>query len=198
MTNSPETSPSLLIRLRDPVDQDAWFEFAEIYRPVIIRLARRKGLQVADADDIAQKVLVSIAGVIETHEHDPQRARFRTWLKRIAHNAILNALTRIKPDRGSGKTEFHDLLGQQQARPEDDSRLLQLEHRREVFRWAARQVVGEFQPNTWQAFWMTTVEGRSVADVSRELNKKPGAIYTAKSRIMQRIQQVVTEYDTQS
>jgi len=197
MTNSPETRPSLLIRLRDPVDQDAWFEFAEIYRPVIMRLAMRKGMQAADADDIAQKVLVSIAGVIETHEHDPKRAHFLTWLNRIAHNAILNAMTRIKPDQGSGKTEFHEFLNQQESKP-GDSGLLRLEYRREVFRWAARRVVSEFRSTTWQAFWMTAIEGRSVEEVSNELGKKPGAIYTARSRIMYRIQEVVTEYESRS
>ena len=48
MTKPPETRPSLLIRLRNPADQNAWFEFAEIYRPVITRLALRKGLQAAE------------------------------------------------------------------------------------------------------------------------------------------------------
>ena len=48
MTKPPETRPSLLIRLRNPADQNAWFEFAEIYRPVITRLALRKGLQDAE------------------------------------------------------------------------------------------------------------------------------------------------------
>ena len=160
------------------------------------RLALRKGLQAADAENVAQNVLTSIARVIEKHEHDPQRAKFRTWLNRIAQNAILNALTRIKPDRGSGNTEIQSLLNHIETN-DGDSDLLRLECRRELFRRASRIIVDEFQPETWQAFWKTAVEGQSVAAVSDELEKKPGAIYTARCRIMRRIQELVAEYESQ-
>ena len=72
MCSAPETRPSLLIRVRDPADQAAWQEFVEIYRPVILRLARQKGMQAADAEDVAQEVLAAVAKAIEQREHDPQ------------------------------------------------------------------------------------------------------------------------------
>ena len=93
MDSTPDTRASLLIRVRDPADQAAWHEFVEIYRPLILRLARQKGMQDADADDVAQVVLVAVARAVEQREHDPKRAKFRTWLNRVAQNAILNALT---------------------------------------------------------------------------------------------------------
>src|SRR5271157_277367 len=102
MSSAPETRPSLLIRVRNPADRAAWQEFVEIYRPVVLRLAQYKGMQAADAEDIAQDVLVAVAKAVEQREHDPKRARFRTWLQRVANNAILDALTRGKPDRGAG------------------------------------------------------------------------------------------------
>jgi WD40 repeat protein len=51
MNSTPDTRASLLIRVRDPADQAAWHEFVEIYRPVILRLARQKGMQEADAEE---------------------------------------------------------------------------------------------------------------------------------------------------
>ena len=104
MSSSPETRPSLLIRVRDPADKAAWQEFVEIYRPVILRLAEQKGMQAADAEDVAQEVLAAVAKAIAEREHDPQRAKFGTWLHRVAYNAIIDALTRRKPDRGSGNS----------------------------------------------------------------------------------------------
>ena len=194
MNSTPETRASLLIRVRDSADQAAWLEFVEIYRPVILRLARQKGMQDADADDVTQQILVSVARAVEQREHDPQRARFRTWLNRVAHNAILNALTRGKPDRGSGGSTSLHILGDQETPAGPDSDLLRLEHRREIFRWAARQIRQEFQPETWDAFWQTAVEERAVDDVAEELGKNRGAIYAARSRIIRRIQEKVTEY----
>jgi len=191
----PDTRASLLIRVRDPTDQAAWNEFVEIYRPVILRLARHKGMQEADAEDVAQQVLLAVAKAVEQRQHDPKRAKFRTWLNRVAHNAILNALTRGKPDRGAGDSGLLALLSAQESREGPDSDLLRLEHRREVFRWAARQVRPEFQQATWEAFWLTAVEGRPVEAVAEELAKNPGAVYAARSRVMRRIQQKVADYE---
>jgi RNA polymerase sigma-70 factor (ECF subfamily) len=188
----------LLIRVRDPADQAAWHEFVEIYRPIILRLARQKGMQEADADDVAQQVLMAVAKAVEQRGHDPKRAKFRTWLGRVAHNAILNALTRGKPDRGSGDSALLALLSRHESHTSPDSDLLRLEFRREVFRWAARQVRKEFHQATWHAFWLTAVEGRAVEVVAEELAKSRGAIYNARSRVMRRIQEKVTEYNREA
>jgi hypothetical protein len=45
MNSTPETRASLLIRVRDRDDQLAEDEFVEIYRPVVLRMARQKGMQ---------------------------------------------------------------------------------------------------------------------------------------------------------
>ena len=195
MTSNPDTRVSLLIRVRDPANQAAWHEFVEIYRPVILRLARTKGMQEADADDVAQQILMAVAKAVEEREHDPKRAKFRTWLHRVACNAILNALSRGRPDRGSGDSGILDLLGQEPSRMGPGSDVLRLEHRREVFRWAARQVRREFDQATWDAFWLTAVEQRAVEAVAKELAKTRGAIYGSRSRVMRRIQEKVAEYE---
>ena len=66
MCSAPETRPSLLVRVRDPADRAAWQEFVEIYRPVILRIARQKGMQAADAEDVAAEVvLAAVAKAIE-------------------------------------------------------------------------------------------------------------------------------------
>jgi RNA polymerase sigma factor (sigma-70 family) len=198
MNSTPETRASLLIRVRDPADQAAWSEFVEIYRPIILRLARQKGMQEADADDVAQQVLVAVAKAVQQREHDPRRAKFRTWLGRVAHNAILNALTRGKPDRGSGDSALLALLSGHESHTGPDSDLLRLEYRREVFRWAARQVRKEFHQATWDAFWLTAVEGRAVEVVAEELAKNRGAVYAARSRVIRRIQEKVAEYERET
>lgn len=193
MTESPETRLSLIVRLKDRYDQEAWGEFLEIYRPLVYRLAVAKGLQHADAEDVVQQVFGSLAQAVERWEPDADRARFRTWLTTIARNATLNALVRRVPDRASGDTAERDLLAER-AEPSADSELLRIESRREIFHWAARRVRGEFEPATWEAFWLTAVEGRDVDEVAATTGKKPGAIYAARSRVMKRLKQAVLEW----
>ncbi len=194
MSPSPETRASLLMRLRDRADRAAWQEFANIYTPVVYRLALRKGLQHADAEDLSQQVLAAIAKAIDRWETDALRAKFRTWLHRIAQNQIINALTRAAPDRATGDS---DVMANLRAKTADsaDSELIQLELRREVFRWAAERIRCEFRPVTWDAFWLTAVENLSVEQTAQRLELSCGAIYAARSRIMRRLKEQVCEFD---
>jgi RNA polymerase sigma-70 factor (ECF subfamily) len=189
----PETRNSLLVRLRDPADADAWHQFSEVYRPIILRMAVAKGLQRADAEDLAQKVLVSIAGAIERWEPNGQ-AKFRTWLKRITDNAVLNALTRRKPDRAGGGEEIQSVLNEQPDRTSPDSELLKMEYHREIMHWAARKIRDEFSETTWRAFWLTAIENRSAEEISGLIGRNRGSIYAAKSRVMRRLIEKVREF----
>lgn len=190
----PKTNANLLLRVRNASDREAWSEFVEIYRPVIVRLARTKGMQDADADDLAQRVLISIAGAIDRFEPNDQRAKFRTWVRRIAENAILNALTRGRREQ-TGDESLQSLLEREPASYGPDSDLLRIEYRREVFQLAARQIRDEFELTTWEAFWQTAVEGRDINEVAVELGRKRGSIYAARSRVMRRLKEKVLEFE---
>ena len=65
MPSPPETRASLILRLPDAADARAWDEFAAVYAPLVYRLARRHGLQPADADDLVQEVLRAVARSVE-------------------------------------------------------------------------------------------------------------------------------------
>jgi RNA polymerase sigma-70 factor (ECF subfamily) len=189
--SAPETRASLILRLRESDDAAAWEEFVGIYRPVIVRLAAARGLQQADADDLAQQVLLSVARKVPDWESDPQRAQFRTWLGRVVRNAALNILSRKKLERGAGGTSALVLINGQVADECDDPAVFDLEWRREAFRWAADQIRDEFQPTTWQAFWLTAVDGISAAEAARRTGKSLGAVYVARTRVMARFQEKV-------
>jgi len=193
MRDTPETRPSLIARLQASADDRAWDEFAAIYRPAIIRLALNSGLQLADAEDVAQGVLVSVSKIIGQWKHDPERARFRTWLKKIVKNSTINALTRRPADQGTGGTTAIQSLSQI---PGSDSSLaseLEVESRRAEFRWASDEVRQEIHPATWEAFWLSAVEGLNPDEVARRTNKSIGAVYVARCRVMQRLQEKVRE-----
>ena len=189
-----KTNVSLLLRIRNSEDRDSWNEFASIYRPAIIRLAKFKGLQNADAEDLAQQVLFSVAGAIEKWQPDDSRASFRTWLNRITLNAIANLINRAKPDKASGNSKVAAIL-EQATFGAAESEQLTLEIRREVFRFAAAEIESEFHPQTWQAFWQTAVNNRPVNEVATELDVKRGSVYAARSRVMRRLKEKILELE---
>jgi len=192
----PDTRHSLLVRLRDRGDQRAWAELLEIYEPVIYRLARRKGLQHADAEELTQEAFVAVAAAIEHWDPDPRRGSFRGWLFRIARNMTVNFMTRTRPENlGTGGTGFRHLLEQQPAPSAEDATLFGREYRREAFRWAAGEVREEFQESTWKAFWWTAVEGREIRQTADALQTSVGAVYAARSRIMARLKQKLKQLE---
>ena len=193
MAAVPPTRASLLVRLKAPRDERAWGEFVEIYEPLIHRLARARGVQEADADDLAQEVFRVVAAAIEQWDPDPARGSFRGWLSRIARNLIVNLLAargRQSASFGTGGTEMVEFLEAQPA-SEPDSALFDLEYRRQVFAVAAQRARVHFQETTWQAFWRTAVEGKSPRAVADELGLSPGAVYVAKSRVLARLKEQI-------
>ncbi|MEP3480985.1 MAG: RNA polymerase sigma factor [Fuerstiella sp.] len=190
----PDTRNSLLLEVRDLKNRQAWEEFSAIYRPVIFRLAQFKGLQTQDAEDLTQQVLINVARAINGWEPDPDKAKFRTWLRRVADNAILNALTRQRPDKAAGGEVSQSILAEYPT-SSDDSKLLQIEYRRAVFALVAKQIRPEFSDETWAAFWKTTVDEIDIDDVAKELGRTRGSVYAARSRVMKRLRSKVEEYD---
>ncbi len=196
MDESPNTRPSLLIRLRDPGDEPAWTEFTEIYGPLVHRLARSRGLQDADAQDLVQDVFRAVARAIERYDPDPARGSFRGWLSRIARNLIINLLAaQRRHPRGSGDTDMQRLLEEQPDPSHEDSVLFTNEYRRRLLTWATRRIRGEFSEPVWQAFWLASVENRPPKDVAETLGMTLGTVYQYKSRVVARIRREIEQFD---
>ena len=193
MNDWPETSESLILRVKDPADAVAWSAFLAIYRPVVCRLARTRGLQHADADDLAQQVFVSIARAIENWNSVVDGPPFRAWMYRIAHNEILKAITRRKPDLGAGSSSVHEMLHAIPQREAEASVELMRESRIEAFHWASQAIQHEFTAATWAMFWEYSVEAQTVDDVAKNHGRTRGAVYLARYRVMKRLKEKLDE-----
>ena len=195
MTDFPETRDSLLVQVRSPANREAWEQFALIYRPVIYRLARHRGLQDADAQDLAQQVLIAVVSAIGGWEKSNEAVRFRHWLRRVARNAIVNALSRRPHDRAAGGSSVQELLMEQPNPDRESGAQIEQEYRRELYLRAAKMVRRDIEPETWRAFELTVIENRGIDAAAVELGKPVGAIYAARSRIMRRLREAVQELE---
>ena len=196
MEQSPATRASLLVRLRDPRDKEAWGQFVHVYAPVVYGFARKRGLQDADAADLMQEVFRSVAGAAGRLEYDPKRGSFRGWLYTITRNKIYTFLdAQRRQVRGSGDSGAQMRLEEQAGREDGTGALWDQEYERSAFAWAAERVRGEFHEATWQAFWLTAVDGQSARDAGRQLGLSPGAVYVAKSRVIARLREEIRELE---
>jgi RNA polymerase sigma-70 factor (ECF subfamily) len=180
----------LIVRLQDAQDHDAWRQFVDLYAGLIYGFVRKRGVQDADAADLMQDVLRSVANAAGRLDYDPQRGSFRAWLYTITRNKLYTFLAKQKRSfRASGDSDEHDLLNTAPAA--DENALWDQEYERRVFAWAAEQIRSEFQPHTWQAFWRTAVDGVDPKEVAQEFKMSVGAVYVAKSRVLARLKEQV-------
>ncbi len=196
MLPSPsDTRASLINRLRNQEDRDAWDEVMAIYGPLVFRMAMRQGLQPADAEDVVQQVFTAIFQSVEKWLEQSERGRFRNWLIGIGRNVALNMLNRKpKGGIGFGGTDSHDRLDRMQAAEVELASEFDIEYQREVYRWAAQRVQADVDPKTWEAFRMTHVDGVSIDESAQRLGISVGQVYVARSRVMKRLQNLVNQY----
>lgn len=186
-----QTSTTLLRRLRqDPADQEAWSAFVDRYGRLLYRWCRRWGLQQADAEDVAQNVLLDLARQMRTFVYDP-RGSFRGWLKTIAYRSWCRLIEdRQRPGRSAGRSDDLDNL-RSEAACADFLQELEDESDRELLEYAMRLVRLRVQPHTWEAFRLTALEELPAATVAERLQMKVGAVFVARSKVQKMLQQEV-------
>lgn len=187
----PNTRHSLIVRLQDERNDQAWDDFVVAYEPFLYRMAARQGVPERDVPDVVQQVLLAVARSVEGWSDDGRDASFRRWLSTVARNVVIRFMTRERRQpQGGGGTSVIDLLKNVADEPAAAERQ-RYDH--ELIVWAAEQVRSEFLETSWTAFWATTVDGRRVADVATELNISVGSIYMSRSRIMARIRGLIQD-----
>ena len=85
-----ETRTSLLLRVRDPANSEGWSEFVALYEPLLLSYVRHRGMAEHDARDVVQEVFATLVRTMPNFELDRSRGRFRTWLWRVTHNAMVD------------------------------------------------------------------------------------------------------------
>lgn len=194
MAEPPLTRVTLLNRLKDGADADAWREFVHLYGPVVYGFARKRGLQDADAADLTQAVLRQVAAHVGSLEYDPRRGTFRGWLFTIVRNRLRDFLRQPRQlYQGSGSPKVQGLLESLPGPEPEETEAWEREYRLGLLAWAAEQVRPQVREKTWQAFWQTAVDGRPGAEVARALGLTPAAVYLARGRVMARLRAAVRE-----
>ena len=192
MRANQETRPSLLLRIRDRSDQDSWTEFVEIYAPLVYSFLRKRGLQDADAADLVQDVMGTVARTAKSFDYQPSRGSFRRWLFTVVQNRLRNFYkSRASHPGGTGGTRAYLRLNREVGEATHGEELWEREYERRLFRHASEQVRRDFNETTWQAFWQTAMEGQPAAEAAKQLGMSRAAVYLAKSRVLRRIKEHV-------
>ncbi len=199
MTPIPTTRASLLLRLRDSQDHEAWVEFVEIYEPAIYRQFRKSGLQDADARELTQELFVAVNRQIAKWELAKERGSFRGWLRKVARNRVINWMKNGQRRMVAwGGTDSQSIFDELAAEDCPESVEFDRELRRSMFQRATEVVRQEQSLKAWQAFWGLAMEGKAPSVIAQELGMSIGAVKVAKCRVFARLKQVVRDLERES
>lgn len=183
----PETSLSLLERLRLDADEASWQRLVDLYTPLIREWLRRHGLQSADADDLAQEVLVVLVRELPRFQHRRQGS-FRAWLRKITVHRLRDfCRARRSRPAATGDIGIMRMLEQLDDPHSELCRLWEQEHDQYLVERALKLIEPEFASTTWRAFWRLTRDGMDASAVAAELGVSTNAVFIAKSRVLKRL-----------
>jgi RNA polymerase sigma-70 factor (ECF subfamily) len=184
----PDTSSSLLERLRTRPDEASWQRFLSLYVPLLHAWLGRHAVQPPDADDLVQEVLLTVVQELSKFRYDARRGSFRGWLRGILANR-LRGFWRARQHRpaATGDSDFLRVLEQLESPDSDLARHWDREHDRHVAARLLAMIQPEFEPLTWQAFRRTTLDGLEGAAAAAELGLSVNAVWIARSRVLRRL-----------
>jgi RNA polymerase sigma-70 factor (ECF subfamily) len=187
-----ETSLTLLEQLAGPSDEGAWERFVTLYQPLIHGWVRRLGVPAPHAADVVQDVFTIVVAELPRFAHNGQPGAFRTWLRTIAVNR-LRVFWRQARSPADGEA-FLRRVEELEDPHSDLSRLWDQEHDHFVLSRLLQLVEAEVAPATFEAFRRLTFEEASAATVAADLGMSVGAIYVAKSRVLQRLRRAARQF----
>ncbi len=174
------------------MDPNDWNRLVKTFGPIVYRWCRSSGVPEEDAPDLVQEVFTSVARGIPTFERQKQQGSFRSWLATITRNKSRDYFRQQgKRQQAVGGTQA---LVQLQAMAEKvDSTISLNSIQAPLLKSVLAQVQAECEATTWEAFWQTTIEGKSADEVAQSLELSIASVYQAKSRVLRRLRKHMAE-----
>ena len=196
------TRASLLERLRDVEDQASWQRFFDTYWRLIHGVALKAGLTEAEAQDVVQETVISVAKHLPGFRYDPKVCSFKTWMLRLTRWRIIDQLRKRLPseqpidisgdDDTTATAALDKLTG---GKAPDLEALWGEEWRCAVFNAAIERVKQRVSPDTFQMFDLYVQRRMPVIEVARLLGTNVARVYLAKHRVARLLQRTVSELE---
>jgi RNA polymerase sigma-70 factor (ECF subfamily) len=186
--DNPEATSLTLLEKAISGSESAWQRLVSLYEPLVNRWCRAAGFQDADVANVRQEVFVAVHRSLPGFEKNPEQGSFRGWLRTITHNKMRDLWQRQREQQGQGGSDAYEQFMNIPS-PQADSSCDVEEENSLLYRRALDLLRRDFSEPTWRAFWRLVIDGQRPSDVAPELNMTPGAVSSAKARVLKRLRQ---------
>src|SRR5262245_46327005 len=180
---------SLLSRLKNWDDQASWQEFFDTYWKLIYGVAIKAGLTDAEAQDVVQETVITVAKNLEQFKMDPSRGSFKGWLMHTTRWRIADQFRKRTPGLAVGGRRSEETTGtavvERVADPAGFSLegIWEEEWKKNLLAVATENVKSRVSPEEYQMFDRCAVRECPVREVAAKLGVKVWKVYFAQKRI---------------
>lgn len=191
------TRASLLERLKNWDDSASWRDFFFTYWKLIYGVARKAGLNDAEAQDVVQETIISVAQKMRDFAYDPRTGSFKGWLMRLTEWRITDQFRKKQYEKGGQRFPREQALSEADLEKHVETPDLNFEQmwdqewERHVLEAALQKVRNQVEPLHFQMFHLHVLKGMAADEVARKLGVKLPAVYFAKYKVSALLQKEV-------
>jgi len=182
------TRRSLIDRLADWNDRKHWQEFYDSYWKLIYSAARKSGLTDAEAQEVVQETVITVAKNIDKLKYDPAIGSFKGWLLQITRWRIVDQFREREPGyfkraRSSDDRATATIERVPDSRVVDLDALWETEWKENLFGAAIARVKKKIEPKQFQIFDCYVRKEWPAQKVAERLGVNVGQVYLARHRV---------------
>ncbi len=194
------TRASLVHRLKDWDDHTSWQEFFDTYWRLIYGTATRAGLSDAEAQDVVQETILSIAKAMPKFDYDPAKGSFKSWLRNTTHWRIKDHLRRkARHSLVDGPGEDGDATPILQRLPDqgtlDKDAVWNVDWEKNLLDAAIERVKRKVKPKQYQLFDCFVLRGWPMSEITQKLKVSMGQVYFARVKVSALVQKEFRELE---
>jgi len=182
------TRRSLVDRLANWDDRKRWQEFFDTYWKLIYSAARKSGLTDAEAQEVVQETVITVAKNVDKLKYDPAIGSFKGWLLQITRWRIADQFRERQPG-GAKRARSSDDHATATIERVPDSRVVDLdalwetEWKENLFEAAIARVKKKIEPKQFQIFDCYVRKEWPAQKVAERLGVNVGQVYLARHRV---------------
>ena len=188
ITASLATRRSLVERLGDWDDRKRWQEFFDLYWKLIYSAARKSGLTEAEAQEVVQETIITVAKKVDQLRYDPERGSFKGWLLNITRWRIADQFRKRRPHEQRAVHSNDDRATATIDRVADSNgvdldTVWEEEWQQNMFAAAVKRVKTKVSAKQFQIFDCYVRKEWPPQRVAAELNVNVAQVYLARHRV---------------
>ena len=188
MTEFFNTRVTLISKLRQKHDSESWQRFIDQYKPYIFAVVSQTNVPYNDREDLVQNVLLALWERLPDFDYEPEKCKFRSWMKVIIRNCVANYFQK-------NKRHENDKIRHQKQMLVDDiglsiisdiEKIADEEWKLYISDLAWKKVECEFKGKVAECFLMF-MDGQEVEHICEKLDIKKNTAFVFRLRVQKRL-----------